>query len=150
MSAKYARRNGVCATLVPLGRQGYYKRVDIDGKYVSIHRLVLEAFIGPCPKGHCANHKNGKKDDNRIENLEWVTFSENSKHNFKIGLQCNKGENHSRHILTEDKVREIRMLRKNGVPIKEVGKIFGIGIGHVSAICHRRLWPHVQDILSTN
>ncbi|MCR4338868.1 MAG: NUMOD4 motif-containing HNH endonuclease, partial [Gemmatimonadaceae bacterium] len=41
-----------------------------------VHRLVLAAFVGPCPPGQQCNHKNGKRDDNRLANLEWVTPSE--------------------------------------------------------------------------
>lgn len=45
-----------------------------------IHRLVLRAFVGPAKGKETANHKNGVRSDNRLENLEWVSHSDNIKH----------------------------------------------------------------------
>lgn len=42
------------------------------------HRLVLEAFVGPCPEGCLARHLNGNPLDNWVENLAWGTPTENS------------------------------------------------------------------------
>jgi len=47
-------------------------------KAASIHRLVCEAFHGPCPAGMEARHLNDVKHDNRAENLAWGTKSQNS------------------------------------------------------------------------
>ena len=50
-----------------------------------IHRLILLSFIWD---SHLiVNHKNWIKDDNRLENLEYVTYSENATHSFRMGLQ---------------------------------------------------------------
>ncbi len=51
-----------------------------------VHRLIAELFIGPppSPKHTDINHKNGIRDDNRIENLEWCTRSENVKHAYAV------------------------------------------------------------------
>lgn len=45
-----------------------------------IHKLVAEAFIGPCIPGFCVNHLNGIRTDNRVENLEYVSMRENKCH----------------------------------------------------------------------
>jgi len=49
-----------------------------------IHALVARAFIGPILKGMTVNHINGIKTDNRAENLEIVTLSENMLHAFRV------------------------------------------------------------------
>ena len=45
--------------------------------YRTVHRLVLEAFVGPAPEGAVACHNNDIQTDNRLENLRWDTRSEN-------------------------------------------------------------------------
>ena len=76
-------------------------------KFFRVHRLVLSAFCGDSNLE--ANHINGIKTDNRLENLEWVTPSENMKHAYKTGLKKGmKGESHPNSKLNEDIVKNIR------------------------------------------
>lgn len=53
-----------------------------------VHSLVLEAFVGPRPHQMVANHIDGDKWNNRLSNLEYTTYSENSRHAIRLGLHA--------------------------------------------------------------
>jgi hypothetical protein len=69
---------------------GYIRcTIWVNGKSstISQHRILAEYFIDNPEQKEQVNHKNGIKYDNRIDNLEWVTQSENTLHSFANGLQ---------------------------------------------------------------
>lgn len=67
-------------------RNGYLRITFYDRKKFQVHRLVALAFLPNDENKETVNHINGIKEDNRLINLEWNTWSENVKHAYAIGL----------------------------------------------------------------
>jgi len=146
------KKNGYVYICLTKNNKKYYKRV---------HRLVLETFnpIENINKLEC-NHINGIKSDNRLENLEWCTRSENEKHAYKIGLKHqsierkkklsdlmkikHRGEKNPRSKLTEKQVIQIKMLFKLGFRNKYISEKYNISIPTVSQIRTKKLWCYIN------
>ncbi len=131
------------------GRKGYLLfRLCVPGqkqKQVRVHRAVLLAFVGPCPEGMQANHKDGDKTNNRPGNLEYVTCKENIRHCWVNGRHTTehaKGEANNLAKLTEEKVRKIRAMH----PVKSLGQLaaeYGVTKQAIWHVVHRKTWKHV-------
>ncbi len=99
--------------LAPRNKPAGYRFVtlsDLNHKKKSfyVHSLVAEGFIGPRQDKMDVNHINGIKSDNNVENLEYVTRSENMSHARRLGLHRNFADGHYGAKLTSESVREIR------------------------------------------
>lgn len=114
-----------------------------------VHRLVAEAFLGPPPSaGMDVNHKNGVRSDNRAENLEWCTRSENLIHGYRVNKtphRVARGENAGTAKLTEDNVREIRRRRDAGEILDSISRDFGVDRTNVWRIGKRTSWSHLPE-----
>jgi len=124
-------------------RNGYvYVRLHAcDGRrsFRSVHSLVLEAFEGVC-SGKEANHKNGIKTDNRVENLEWVTRAENNDHAFRTGLRVMpSGEAHYNSKLTEAEAEFVRRIYPK-LNKRELGRMLGVSESTVRRVLTGESW----------
>lgn len=129
-------------------RQGYLVvtlKNKFNRKKFLVHRLVLLTYLGQSKLD--VNHINGVKDDNRLENLEYTTASDNLKHAYRLGLICQKGENHNQSKLTENQVKEIKKLLETGIKNKELAKRFNISDKTISNIKCGRRWRHIKENL---
>lgn len=137
-------RHGI-RVLKPSLRVGGYYRVTLTSHQVSaqilIHRLVLVAFIGPCPPGCESRHLDGVRSHNWLSNLRWGTKLENAADRKIHGTQC-LGEGHGRAKITEADVVNIR-LAAGKIRQTDLAKKYGIVQSKISAIQRRELWRHV-------
>ncbi len=95
---------------------------------ISIHRLVALHFVhNNDPENKTdVDHINFNIDDNRADNLRWVTKSENQKHSGKRLAEKRRGNLHYRIVLTDEQCKEIFKLREQKVKYKDIAKMYGI------------------------
>jgi NUMOD4 motif/HNH endonuclease len=119
---------------------------DGHRNHVNIYRLVAEVFIPNPENKPFVNHIDGNRMNNRLDNLEWVTCSENFKHAIKHGLFIPKrGEEHWISKLTEENVKQIRVLRKQGVTYTKMGEMFGVSKTVTRNACLGVTWRNVKN-----
>lgn len=121
-----------------------------------IHRLVAMAFL-PEPteemkreaaetvyKKVVVNHKDGDKANNKSENLEWCTYSQNVQHAFDNGLNAAlTGEDNIMSVLTDQDVAFIRSKYGKGYTKRELADMFGVGGTTIFNAVHSKTWKHV-------
>ena len=116
-------------------------RLCIDGikKRKYVHSIVTEAFLGPCPAGHQCAHLNGDNQDNRSNNLAWVTPKENQFHRTLHGTGM-AGDLHWNSRLSERDIPSIRRRYANGESLKNLAEYFGSTTKAIWAAANRRTW----------
>ena len=121
----------------PAMRNGYrVVNLSKSGKatMLSVARLVLCAFVGPCPPGHEAAHLDGDALNDALQNLQWCTRTANHAHK-KLHGTINAGERCPRAKLTASQVAEIRALLAAGETHAAIAARYGVkkvAIGYIN------------------
>lgn len=109
----------------------------------SVHRLVLENF---CPIEGMeflqVNHKDGNKNNNRLENLEWMTCQENINHAIENHLRA---EINGAAKLTQEQVIDIYKRSHSGESNTALGKEYGLHPDSIGRIRNKKLWKDLLD-----
>ena len=124
-----------------------YLRVNLtqNGKayYSSVHRLVLMAYKGVCPKGMECRHLDNDRQNNDLNNLKWDTKKKNQGDRVKYGTDV-IGENNPSAKLTEKDVRNIVTLYDVGLySQRRIASEYGITQVNVGKIVRKDTWKHL-------
>lgn len=109
-------------------------------------RVVAAAFIGAIPPDCVVNHINGIVTDNRVENLEICTQSQNVRHAIDVlGVKRARGERQHLSKLTADGVLAIVCCAQRGDSHQSIAAKFGVTKQAVTAILNGKTWRHVTN-----
>jgi len=121
-----------------------------------LHRLLGEHFIeNPFNKPYI-NHKDGNRQNNALDNLEWVTSKENSRHMYDVlGFrpskekmdrmrENNRGEKHHKSKLTREQVFEIKRKFKGGKSEVSLAKEYGVTKNAIRSIKIGKSWGFLE------
>ena len=125
-------------------RKGYgHLSYHVGGRQIgfTVHRLVLEAFAGPCRPGQEASHLNGDPRDNRRVNLVWETPPENNRRKVEHGTD-GRGERNAAAILTAEQVLAIREVG-SALPQGVLARLCNTSQTVVSNILGGKTWSHL-------
>jgi len=113
-----------------------------------VHRAVLIAFSGePSPEKPCVGHRDGNPSNNRLDNLRWVSYAENSQDSILHGTSGRPGgERHFRAKLNADVISSAKELVRQGKSMRSIAKTFGVSHPTISAAINGRSYKNAAMV----
>lgn len=128
-------------------KKGYHRvTLTIDKgkkKTFLVHRLIAQKFIPNPDNLPQVNHIDGNKDNNHVNNLEWVDNQTNTDHAVATGL-VPRGKARSNARLSANAVRAMRSLRARGHNYYELGRMFNVAYQTAHKVCTRQTYTHID------
>jgi hypothetical protein len=119
------------------------KHLDGSRKLYYVHRVVAQVFITNPDNKPVVNHKNLIKADNRVKNLEWVTYKENNQHAHDNGA-FRVGGSHHKSLYEVDQIRSVCLMIQEGRRNKEISELTGVHRATISEIRKGKQWQHIS------
>ena len=157
----FSLKNGKkCSRALVMDKGGYLVVslwANNSAKQCKVHRLVAEAFIPNPEQKRCVNHKDGNKQNNNVENLEWVTHGENKHHAFSVlgerhWMQDKLGKLCMHHKVVEQIDPSTGEVVARYYGAQEAHRSTGFSQGNISSVCRgqRRIangfyWRYADD-----
>lgn len=135
-------------SVLPNGRTYVIMRVNGKNRLIQVHRLVLEAFVGPCPVGMECCHWDGNPQNNKLENLRWDTHRANMDDQLRHHTR-RYGRLNSRSVITSDIAREIAARLRAGVRQCDIAMEFGLNRKTVHNLACGKAWSHMTGFPKT-
>ena len=129
-----------------LQNTGYYTiALFLDGLQhtCTIHRLVLEAYCGPCPEGMECRHLDGDRSNYKFENLRWGTRSENRQDQVRHGTSFQGEQNHFAKLTDTGARMIVYMYRTGEFTQQEIAAVYDVTQTCVSSIITKKTWEHI-------
>lgn len=126
-------------------KDGYIRiRLRRDGKSVSFtaHKIIALTFLGERPPGLIVCHNDGNPLNNKVTNLRYATYKDNS-HDSLIHGTLLFGEKSRNAKLKRANVIAMREMYANGVPVGKIAANLGVNYRNVSRIIRKERWAHV-------
>lgn len=137
----YSKYTGKLKPIKPFGTNGYNRvllTIDKKRKHYLVHRIVAEVFLPKIYGKDIVNHKDGNKQNNSIENLEWCTSSENLLHSYKKNLRDLPNRK-----LTAEQVKDCRYMKSIGFPLTKMMKKYNISNSTASEIVNYKRYKQI-------
>lgn len=126
--------------LKPYLSSGGYPAFTFAKKHYVIHRLVAAAFIREPMEGEVCNHKDFNKTNNHVDNLEWVTPLQNTRHFLEGRPEVREAHIRKCRKLTPSQAAYVRASFNEGTPYRVLAQDFQVNRDTILKIVQGRTY----------